>query len=67
MTEQSFLKLLRRRIEASTYRATAAEVGLSAAYLHQVVAGRSPVSDRLARALGYERVVVYRKKEDIRR
>ena len=48
---------------AGSQRAAAAQLGVSFAYLNDVVRGRRAVSARLARALGLERVTVYRVKE----
>lgn len=75
MTEQSLRNLVASRAKQSSYRALADELsarlaelgdgsGLTYGYLHQVVSGRSGVSRRLARALGYERVVEYRKVQE---
>ena len=48
---------------AGSQRAAARSLGVSAAYLNDVLRGRRAVSARLARALGLERVTVYRVKE----
>ena len=49
--------------QAGSQRAAARSLGVSAAYLNDVLRGRRAVSARLARALGLERVTVYRVKE----
>ena len=56
------VEVLRRRVEAQTYRALADELGFPASYLHEVVHGQRPASDNLLDALGYERIVTYRRK-----
>lgn len=52
---------LRKRLSAHSYRAVAKDLGFSPGYLNQVEKGLRPASDGLVRALGYEKIVVYRK------
>lgn len=53
-------------IDASGNRTYAADLaekfGISKAYLSDVLNGRRGIADRLAEAMGYERVVVFRKR-----
>lgn len=59
--------LAERRLAAviartGSQKAAARELGVSAAYLNDVVRGRRAMSARLARALGLERVTIYRER-----
>lgn len=58
--EEYLVRILRRMFEArGSYAALVRDLGLPATYastLWNVIAGRRPVPDRLARALGWRRV-----------
>jgi hypothetical protein len=45
-----------------TKRAVAAQFGISEHFLGDVLLGRRPMSAKLAEALGYEKITVYRRK-----
>ncbi len=58
------MEVLRKRLDkAGSQKALAAELGVSAPYLHDVLNGRRDPAGALLSALGFERVVTYRKKE----
>ncbi len=64
MTEQEAIQELRKAVkEAGSLRAFAAQHGLTASYIHDVLHGRRLLSTRIAAAIGIERVVTveYRK------
>ena len=44
------------KAQAGTWRALAKEYGVTPAYLHAMVSGSKPVTDDIARRLGYRRV-----------
>jgi hypothetical protein len=46
-----------------TAKSLAEEWGLSQAYLSDVLNGRRGIADKLADALGYERIVTFRRRE----
>lgn len=52
---------LARRRERTTKQALADELGISPAFLGDILSGRRPISDRVLAAMGYERVVKFRK------
>lgn len=60
---RALLDELTARCEASSQTILARELGISVSYLGDVLHGRRGISDRMARALGYERLTVYRRKE----
>lgn len=63
-TEHDMLDLLTEMVELhGSQRKAAAHLGISAGQLNDVLHGRFPVSDTIARKLGYERVVCFRKVE----
>lgn len=65
-TQDEMLKLLRERTFGyGAMSRFAAEAGVSLAYVSETLKGRRPVSEKIARALGFERRVVYRKVEVI--
>lgn len=54
-TEGSLRRLLiLKKKEATSWDALSITLNLSPSYLHRVASGNAGVSDRLARALGYE-------------
>jgi hypothetical protein len=62
MTKPDPLSDLKRRADAVGYRKLADVLGFAASYLNDVAHGRRPMSDKLAAALGYEKVTSYKKK-----
>ena len=64
MTEGEFINEFRRVFdwngsERMTAKAWAAEHGFSESYLSDVLRGKRGVSDRMAEALGYQRIVSF--------
>ena len=60
-TEQSLKEQLRARVERSSFRAVANELGVSHALIFSVVRHDDSIGEGLARAMGYERRVTYRR------
>lgn len=61
--EHDLRNVLTGRIEdVGALRLVASELGISVAYLHDVLHGRRPVSEGLAKRMGWERVVVFVKR-----
>ena len=54
----AFRAHLRERCNASSVQAVAAEAGISAVYLSNILAGRSSIGDSLAARFGYGRRVI---------
>lgn len=64
MNAVEFRKMLKEEVgKIGTQREAAKKWGFSAGYINDVIKGRNDPSDRLAEALGYRKVVSYRKKE----
>lgn len=62
MTEEKFLKDLRERCKGhGAQKRVAREVGISEAYLSDVLNGKAGIGDGLANAFGYRRVVNFQK------
>lgn len=63
MTEQEMLKKLRQELAklGNNVSALSRKISISPSYLLDVLAGKKPISDRLARSLGYKKQVVYDK------
>lgn len=62
MTKSELLQHLRRLIdEAGTQKDLAVKLGVSPTYLGDVLLGRKEPGKKLLDALGFERVVIYRK------
>lgn len=58
MTEHEVMERLRGAVrEAGSLRAFASRHGLTASYIHDVLNGRRAISERIAAALGVQRVV----------
>lgn len=63
-THDDMLKLLRQRTLAhGAMSRFAREAGVSVAFVSETLKGRRPVSDTIAKALGFERKMVFRKVE----
>ena len=58
------LAVIESRLRTQTRTKLAAELGVSEAYLRDVIKGRRPASSRLIGALGLERIVTYRRKRN---
>lgn len=62
MTKSELIEHLRQLLaEAGTQKELAARLGVSAAYLGDVLLGRKEPGKKLLAALGVERVVIYRR------
>jgi transcriptional regulator with XRE-family HTH domain len=57
-TQDDVLADIRKVAERSSLRQTAERIGVSAAYLSDILAGNRAVSDTIAEAFGYEREIV---------
>jgi hypothetical protein len=67
LTEAQLRDELRKRIDAAgTQTNLARELQLSTPYLSDIVNNRAPVSDRVASALGFDRIVEYEPKRIVR-
>lgn len=65
MTEPQFLALIRRECDkAGSQSAWAAAHGITGAYLTDILRGRRAPAAKLLKAMGYERIVSYRKVRD---
>ena len=58
LTEEDVLKEIRRVVTESSLRQTAGRLGISPAYLSDVLNGRRDISDAMAALFGFEREVV---------
>lgn len=56
------LAMLKDRVEGGTQKDFAAQCGVSAPYLHDMLKGRREIGDKVLEAIGIERLTVYRKK-----
>lgn len=63
ISPEEVVELIRQRLRAETQRALAASLGVSQAYLSEVLNGSLIASPRLAEALGLERLILYRRKD----
>lgn len=62
MTEyEDIVRILENRVKKDGLRPVARSLEFSPSFLNQVLRRISPLSDNLARALGYEKIVKYRK------
>lgn len=57
MTSSDLIQKL--KLFSPTQKATAKELGISPQYLGDILAGRREISDRVAKALGFRRVVTF--------
>jgi len=63
VTGHDLLDMISSMVDAKgTKRAVAAQFGISEHFLGDVLLGRRPMSAKLAEALGYEKITVYRRK-----
>jgi lambda repressor-like predicted transcriptional regulator len=56
-TVRNLIDMLEKRIEGASLRSVSKELGVSAAYLSDVLHGRRQIGPKLARALGFRRRV----------
>lgn len=56
ITDEYVRAVLSRRVDAGSYRKVAAELGFTAAYLHDILAGRRAISENLGKRLGFDLV-----------
>lgn len=57
------IKILQRRIDKSTLRAVAKDLGVSPAYLSDAIRGNREPGPKILDAIGLEKVVTYRRKK----
>lgn len=55
------MAILKKRIAAATQREVAEQLGVSRAFLNDVVHGRRNMTEGLATAMGFTRIVTYKK------
>jgi len=58
MSEYEMRELIRSMAAVKTWRGLGDELGYSGQYLHRVCQGERPVSESLARQLGYRRLKI---------
>ena len=61
-THEQLIEELGRRAQESSMTEIARQVGVSVVYISEILRGKRPMSDRVAEHLGYERLVIYRKR-----
>lgn len=59
MNAQMIIDEIREKVGGRNQYVVAAELKISPAYLSRLLSGRRPLTDAIAREMGYERVVVY--------
>lgn len=61
ITHEQALDLLRKLVETEKSQTkAAAKLDISAAYLSEIITEGKPISDSVARKLGYTRVIMYK-------
>jgi predicted DNA-binding protein (UPF0251 family) len=61
ISHKEAIEILRRLVEEEgSQTQAAAKLGISSGYLSEILTNGKPISDKVAEALGYERVVVYK-------
>lgn len=60
-SEDHVREILKKRAAAASQTQLAIDLGVSLAFVNDAIHGRRNLSDKLANALGYEKVTVYRK------
>jgi predicted DNA-binding protein (UPF0251 family) len=61
ISHEEAIDMLRRLVdEEGSQTQAAAKLGISSGYLSEILTNGRPISDKVAKALGYERVVVYK-------
>ncbi|HND49868.1 MAG TPA: helix-turn-helix transcriptional regulator [Anaerolineales bacterium] len=62
ISHEDALNLIRSMVKQhGTQTAAARELGITAVYMSDILAGKSAISDNVARKLGYRRVIVFEK------
>lgn len=64
LSSHELLDLITSMVEASSQRRVASDLGVSPSWLGDVLHGRRPVSEAMARKLGLRRVVVFVVEDD---
>lgn len=60
-TQDELIAELKNRVAGSTQTAVAEEIGVSLFTLNQILLGRRDISARVARLMGFQKEVVFRK------
>jgi predicted DNA-binding protein (UPF0251 family) len=61
ITHEEAIEMLRRLVdEEGSQTQAAAKLGISSGYLSEILANGKPISDKVAKALGYEKIVLYK-------
>jgi predicted DNA-binding protein (UPF0251 family) len=61
ISHEEAIAMLRRLVDdEGSQTQAAAKLGISSGYLSEILTNGRPISDKVAKALGYERVVVYK-------
>ncbi len=63
MESTQVLKIIRSRINGSTQRQVAHDLGVSTAYLSDVLAGKRNPGPKILQGLGLQQRIVYRKND----
>ena len=63
MEDTKALALLKRKLRGRSQKALAAELGITASYLCDILKGRREPGQSVLDALGMERVITYRSKQ----
>jgi transcriptional regulator with XRE-family HTH domain len=58
LTQDDVLNAIRAEVKNSSVRAVARRIGVSAAYISDVLLDKRQVSERLARLFGFEREII---------
>lgn len=61
-TTEDLMRELRERVAKSSQRSVAAELGVSAQHMNDLMLGRRKMSESIALAMGYTREIVFRKR-----
>ncbi len=61
MNSEAILEIINRRLETTSQRELAKELGVSPQYLHDVINGRRSVGTEIPKALGLEKHVEYKR------
>jgi hypothetical protein len=61
ISDEELVQILWERVRKSSQKKVCAELQVGPAFMNDVLHGRRSITTRLAEALGYQRIVVYRK------
>lgn len=61
LNDEELLDLLRKLVKQSSQKQVSADLGVSRAFLNDILHGRRSMTERIAAAMGYQRLVIYRK------